>query len=74
MADGSQIVSEFVRGPSLSIGVGVRRKERYGSCLSRLVPPHLDAGYLPILETSYVDADGVRYSQESFATRIPQTR
>ena len=74
VADGSQIVSEFVRGPSLSIGVGVRRKERYGSCLSRLAPPRLDAGYLPILETSYVDADGVRYSQESFATRIPQTR
>jgi hypothetical protein len=74
VADGSQIVSEFVRGPSLSVSVGARRKERYGSCLSRLAPARLDSGYLPILETSYVGADGVHYSQESFATRIPQTR
>jgi hypothetical protein len=74
VADGSQIVSEFVRGPSLTVGVGVRQKEHYGSCLARLATPRLDGGYLPILETSYVGADGVRYSQESFATRIPQTR
>jgi hypothetical protein len=74
VADGSQIVSQFVRGPSLTVSVGTRRKERYGSCLGRLATPGLEGGYLPILETSYVGANGVRYSQESFATRIPQTR
>lgn len=74
VADGSQIVSEYVKRPRLSVDVGVPGYERYGSCLARLAPPRLAAGYLPILRTSYVDADGVQYRQESFATRIPQTR
>jgi hypothetical protein len=73
VADGSQVVSGRVRGPSLSVDVGVRPTERYGSCLARLAPAKLGDGYLPILKTSYRDATGVRYSQESFATRIPQT-
>jgi hypothetical protein len=74
VADGSQVVSGRVRGPSLSVDVGgVRPSERYGSCLARLAPAKLADGYLPILKTSYRDASGVRYSQESFATRIPQT-
>src|SRR5206468_8292614 len=47
--------------------------ERYGSCLARLRSPRLLDGYLPVLETSYVDGYGVRYEQESFAARIPQT-
>ena len=74
VADGGQIVSEAVRRARLSIDVGPRGRERYGSCLARLAPARLAAGYLPILQTSYVGADGVRYRQESFATRIPQTR
>ena len=74
VADGSQVVSQLANGPRLTVSVGVRGTERYGSCLSRLDPPRLSQGYLPILETAYVDADGVRYRQESFATRIPQTR
>ena len=74
VADGSQIVSRMVNGPSLSIRVGVRGRERYGACLSRLAKPKLYHGYLPILETSYRDAKGVRYHQESFAARVPQTR
>ena len=73
VADGSQIVSRRVRGPSLSVDVGLRATERYGSCLARLAPAKLGGGYLPILKTSYRDATGVRYSQESFATQIPQT-
>jgi hypothetical protein len=73
IADGSQIVSEFVKRARLSIDVGVRPNERFGSCLARLGPARLGGGYLPILQTSYVDADGVAYRQESFATRIPQT-
>jgi hypothetical protein len=74
VADGSQIVSRMASGSRLSLDVGARGRERYGSCLARLAPPHLRGGYLPILETSYVDADGVRYRQESFATRVPRTR
>jgi hypothetical protein len=74
VADGSQIVSRMASGPSLSIGVGARGLARYGACLARLGKPRLYGGYLPILETSYVDSKGVRYRQESFAARIPQTR
>src|SRR5215210_1550856 len=73
VADGGQIASERVNGPRLTVSVGKGGSERYGSCLSRLAPPQLAEGYLPILQTSYVDADGVRYRQESFAARIPQT-
>jgi len=74
VADGSQIVSQLANGPRLTVSVGARGTERYGSCLARLDTPRLAQGYLPILETSYVDADGVRYRQESFAARIAQTR
>lgn len=74
VADGSQIVSQYVKRARLSVDVGMPGYERYGSCLSRLAPPRLAGGYLPILRTSYVDANGVHYKQESFATRIPQTR
>ncbi|MDX6491450.1 MAG: hypothetical protein QOD43_1695, partial [Gaiellaceae bacterium] len=74
VADGSQIVSRKANGRRLSLDVGVKGRERYGSCLARLAPPRLRSGYLPILETQYVDADGVRYQQESFATRLPRTR
>jgi hypothetical protein len=72
VADGSQIVSQYVKRARLSVDVG--GYERYGSCLARLATPQLAGGYLPILRTSYVDAHGVRYRQESFAARIPQTR
>jgi hypothetical protein len=74
VADGSQIVSGFVKRARLSVDVGPAGYERFGSCLARLAPPQLANGYLPILRTRYVDASGVRYRQESFATRIPQTR
>jgi len=73
VADGSQVVSDRVRGPSLSVDVGLHATERFGSCLARLAPAKLAAGYLPILKTRYRDASGILYSQESFATRIPQT-
>jgi hypothetical protein len=74
VADGSQIVSQRASGRSLAVGVGTGGRERYGSCLGRLAPIALGGGYLPILQTRYVDAHGVRYDQESFAVRIPQTR
>ncbi len=74
VADGSQIVSERAHGRRLTIAVGDRGRERYGSCLRRLVSSGLAEGYLPILQTRYVDAVGVRYEQESFAARIPGSR
>jgi len=67
-ADGSGIVTRRVGGPSLSVFVG-SGSERYGSCASRLRPARLAEGYLPILQTSYTDAAGVRYRQESFVGR-----
>ncbi len=73
VADGSQIVSEWVKRARMSVDVGVHAGERFGSCLARLGPARLGGGYLPILKTSYVDADGVAYRQESFATRIRET-
>ena len=59
-----------IGGHSLGIFVGAAGRERYGDCLTRLTPARLADGYLPILETSYVDAHGVRYSQESFVGRV----
>jgi hypothetical protein len=73
VADGSQIIAQRVGGRTLTIGVGPGGSERYGACLAHLQPARLEAGYLPILQTGYRDAAGVRYSQESFATRVPQT-
>ena len=68
VADGSEIVTRHVGGPSLSVYVG-SGSERYGSCTSRLQPARLAEGDLPILQTSYTDAAGVRYHQESFVGR-----
>jgi hypothetical protein len=73
VADGSQLLSRRVGGPSLTIFVGAEGAERYGSCLGRLGPATLGDGWLPVLETAYVDAAGARYEQESFATRFPGT-
>ena len=70
VADGSQILAQRASGRALTITVGHRGEERFGSCLARLEPPRLASGYLPILQTSYVDAAGARYRQESFATRV----
>ena len=70
VADGSQILAQHVGGRSLVVWVGDGR-ERYGSCLTRLAAAALAGGYLPILETRYVDETGARYAQESFAARVP---
>ena len=70
VADGSEIISRRVGGPSLTVSVGSNGRERYGSCLGRLAPAQLADGYLPILDTAYVDRAGVRYQQESFVSRV----
>jgi len=73
VADGSEIITRRTGGPSLTLFVGNGR-ERYGSCLARLGAPTLARGWLPILRTTYVDARGVRYAQESFAGRARGVR
>ena len=70
VADGTEIVTRRSGGPSLTLFVGGRR-ERYGACLARLGGPRLAGGSLPVLQTTYVDAGGARYRQESFAGRVP---
>jgi hypothetical protein len=74
VADGSEIVAQRSAGRTLTVRVGASGRERFGTCLARLETPRLAGGYLPILETVYVDARGARYVQESFATRIVETR
>jgi hypothetical protein len=69
VADGSEIITRRVGGPSLQLFVGGLGKERYGSCTARLRPARLAQGYLPILQTAYEDASGVRYVEESFVGR-----
>jgi hypothetical protein len=74
VADGSAVLANRTSGPKLTVAVGIHARERYGSCLSRLPTPQLADGYLPILDTKYVDAGGVRYRQESFAVVLPELR
>ena len=74
VADGSQVIVRRVGGPNLTVEVGRGGRERYGSCLAQLATPHLAEGYLPILQVAYSDANGVRYSQESFVGRLPGSR
>jgi hypothetical protein len=69
VADGSEVITRRVGGPGLQIWVG-NGGERYGSCVSRLKPARLAEGHLPLLETSYTDAYGVRYRQESFVGHV----
>jgi hypothetical protein len=73
VADGSEIISDRVGGSKLVLGVGPYGGERYGSCLSRLETPRLHAGYYPVLQTTYMDGNSVRFRQESFTTRVAET-
>ena len=68
VADGSEIITRRIGGASLSVYVGSGR-EQYGSCSARLGAARLAEGHLPVLQTSYTDAAGVRYRQESFVGR-----
>jgi hypothetical protein len=69
VADGSEIITRRIGGPSLTFYVGHYGIDRYGSCSARLRPARLAQGYLPILQTGYEDLSGVRYTQESFVGR-----
>ena len=74
VADGSEIIVRRVGGPALSVEVGARGDERFGTCLARLSTPALADGYLPILQVAYRDRAGVRYREESFVGRLPRGR
>jgi hypothetical protein len=73
VADGSQIISDKSGNRSLRVFIGKDGTERYGECIADLAQPALRDGYLPVLDTSYTDFNGVQYQQESFATDIPGT-
>ena len=73
VADGSQVIAERVGGRRLTIFVGSKGRERYGSCLARLGQARLAGGYLPIMSTTYADGARVRYRQESFAAQTSET-
>jgi hypothetical protein len=68
VADGGQILSHRTDGAATTLRVGRGGSERYGSCLARLTSS-LTGGYLPILQTTYTDAVGGRYRQESLVER-----
>jgi hypothetical protein len=70
VADGSEILQRRAGGEGMRLLVG-NGDERYGSCVARLEAPRLAEGFLPILRTAYTDANGTRYRQESFASRVP---
>ncbi|MCL4691624.1 MAG: hypothetical protein KJ060_03835 [Candidatus Hydrogenedentes bacterium] len=68
VADGSRIAADRYDSPNdLKVFVGAAGAEPFGGSLDRLEPPRLADGYYPILQTAYMDADGNRYTQESFA-------
>jgi hypothetical protein len=69
LADGSEVRYGAVGGPRLAVRLA--GGERFGSCLRRSAPARLADGYLPIVQTAYVDAHGGRFSQEAFAARLP---
>ena len=79
VADGSQFYSTspannlFTEkyGNTWNVYVGAAGDEPFGSALERLKRSELVDGY-PVLQTEYVDAQGVRYQQESFAARSPE--
>ncbi len=74
VADGSEIISRHHKtGRRTAFFVGSDGSELYGTELERLGGPKLHQGYQPVLLTEYVDSDGGRWEQESFATHIPET-
>jgi hypothetical protein len=74
VADGSEIINRNVRDGGLAIDVGPRGRDHYGACVAWLTPATLADGYLPIMQTGYVDRMGVRYRQESFLGRAGSKR
>ena len=71
IADGSRIAADrYDSDNDLKLLVGPEGNEAFGSVLARLTPPALEEGYYPILKTTYEDAAGNHYEQESFAAPL----
>jgi hypothetical protein len=77
VADGSQITAQWCWADFPAnrqfVNFFVTPEEGYGSAPDRLDPPALWGDYLPVLSNSYTDAAGIRWDQESFAARVPET-
>lgn len=73
VADGSQVISRRTTGRSATFYVGATGSERFGLCEARLEEPALADGYQPVLETAYVDEDGVEFRHQSFVAHLPGT-
>ncbi|MHB8994353.1 MAG: LamG domain-containing protein [Armatimonadota bacterium] len=72
LADGSRIAAPVYNSPHrLEFLMGEGGREAFGSNLDRLKGGVLEAGYYPILQTSYTDETGLKVAQESFAGRVP---
>ncbi len=72
VVDGSRVAANrYDSKRDIECFVGPAGKEKYGGVLDRLEGPTLEGRYYPILRTGYVDAAGVRYTQECFAGRVP---
>ena len=61
VADGSEILSQTAKGPSLKVFVGPDGHERYGSCLARLSAADARRRVPADPQTQYVDTGGTRY-------------
>src|SRR5205085_1405927 len=55
-AAGTEIIPPHVTGYHVRTEVGATGPKRYGSCLARTQTATRADGYLPIIDTSYVDA------------------
>src|SRR5262249_57533128 len=73
VADGSQIMTNRWNDRNTQIFVG-DGTERFGATIGNLGGPSLYRGYLPVLQVGDRDANGVRYTQEAFATFLPGTQ
>lgn len=72
LCDGSRVAMDrYDSRNDITIGVGAKGEEIFGSDLSRLQGPYLTNEFYPILRTGYKSAEGVVYQQESFASRVP---
>lgn len=72
LCDGSRLaMNRYDSKNDITIQVGADGKEVFGSQLSRLKGPFLTKEFYPILQTGYISEEGVEYTQESFATRVP---
>ncbi|MCC6696680.1 MAG: LamG domain-containing protein [Candidatus Hydrogenedentes bacterium] len=71
VADGSRITADrYDNTNDLTVFVGADATEPYGHDVQRLAHPVLEGGYYPILQAAYEDAQGIRYTQESFASPL----